>query len=116
MLLRPFDPASTPRIMTSVDSRTAEPVPGLEGDEEGTRIVREELRLLATVQRALEHARSRRTDQAEGLVQDDARLLELRDDVSTAKPEDLPALFEQMHNLGALRVQRGKSATGNIDT
>ncbi|MGH7734012.1 MAG: hypothetical protein ACREOE_10015, partial [Gemmatimonadales bacterium] len=43
------------------------------------------------------------------------RLLELRDDVSTAKPEDLPALFEQMHTLGALRAQRGKSVSGSID-
>jgi DNA helicase-2/ATP-dependent DNA helicase PcrA len=42
-------------------------------------------------------------------------MLELRDEVATAKPEDLPTLFEQMHHLGALRAQRGKSATGSID-
>jgi DNA helicase-2/ATP-dependent DNA helicase PcrA len=97
------------------DLRGAEPIPGLEGDEEGSILVREELRLLGTVQRALEHARKHQAGAAEGRDQDDARLLELRDDVSTAKPEDLPALFEQMHTLGALRVQRGKSATGTVD-
>src|SRR5580700_8618530 len=102
--------------MIQADMRTAEPVAGLEGDDEGSRLVREELRLLDTVQRALEHARRHQSGAQEGREQDDARLLELRDDVATAKPEDLPALFEQMHNLGALRVQRGKSVTGTIDT
>ena len=42
-------------------------------------------------------------------------LLELRDDVAVAKPEDLPALFEQMHHLGALRAQRGRSVSGSVD-
>lgn len=88
-------------------------VRGLEDDAEGTRIVAEELRLLATVHRALDAAASaavgRRRDE------DEARLLELRDDVAVAKPEDLPALFEQMHTLGALRAQRGKGSVGNVD-
>ena len=101
--------------MIQSDLRTAELVPGLDGDDEGSRIVREELRLLGTVQRALEHARKHLAGAQEARQEDDARLLELRDDVSTAKPEDLPALFEQMHNLGALRVQRGKSVTGTVD-
>jgi len=102
--------------MMSVDSRNTELVPGLEQDEEGSRIVREELRLLATVQRALAHANAERPLAAEGREQDDVRMLELRDEVATAKPEDLPTLFEQMHHLGALRAQRGKSATGTIDS
>ena len=51
----------------------------------------------------------------DGREQDDARLLELRDDVAVAKPEDLPALFEQMHHLGALRAQRGQSLDGTVD-
>ncbi len=42
-------------------------------------------------------------------------MLELRDDVSVAKPEDLPSLFEQMHHLGALRGQRGRSISGSVD-
>ena len=97
------------------EPRPLEPVPGLEDDEDGTRIVREELRLLATVQRALDAAERANTDAARGRAMDDQRLLELRDDVSSAKPEDLPALFEQMHTLGALRVQRGKGSTGSVD-
>ena len=28
---------------------------------------------------------------------------------------DLPALFEQMHHLGALRAQRGRSLAGSVD-
>jgi DNA helicase-2/ATP-dependent DNA helicase PcrA len=87
----------------------------LEGDEEGSRVVFEELRLLGTVQRALDQAKAQRSSTAEGRGLDDVRLLELRDDVSSAKPEDLPALFEQMHTLGALRAQRGKSANGTVD-
>ncbi len=43
------------------------------------------------------------------------RLLQLRDDVSSAKPEDLPSLFEQTHHLGALRAQRGRSIVGSVD-
>lgn len=89
-------------------------VPGLEDDEEGSRIVAEEMRLLATVTRAVEHA-MRAEAGGGGRTEDDARLLELREDVAVAKPEDLPALFEQMHTLGALRAQRGKSGSGFID-
>ncbi len=101
--------------MIHSDTRNDEPIPGLEADDEGSRLVREELRLLETVKRALEHAQKHQSGAQQGREQDDVRLLELREDVSTAKPEDLPALFEQMHTLGALRVQRGKSASGTVD-
>jgi DNA helicase-2/ATP-dependent DNA helicase PcrA len=101
-------------------------IPGLEEDLEGSRIVHEELRLLEVVQRALgnEAARegeARRASEppgpmvAEALAADDRRLLELRDLAASAKPEDLPALFEQMHTLGALRAHRGKGSTGAVD-
>lgn len=102
-------------MIAATESAKADlPVPGLEGDEEGARIVREELKLLSTVERALDHARKEAASR-EKATEDDARLLELREDVSVAKPEDLPALFEQMHTLGALRAQRGKSTAGSID-
>lgn len=104
------------------------PVPGLENDEDGTRIVREELRLLEVVLRALgpegpassgdgsSHPSSPPPGAlAEALADDDRRLIELRDLAASAKPEDLPALFEQMHNLGALRAHRGKGTTGAVD-
>lgn len=101
-------------------------IPGLETDEAGARVVREELRLLEVVYKALgpEPVAAERTGNsaippagslAEALADDDKRLLELRDEVQTAKPEDLPALLEQMHHLGALRAHRGKGATGAVD-
>jgi DNA helicase-2/ATP-dependent DNA helicase PcrA len=115
-------------------------VPGLETDEEGSRVVREELKLLEVVYRALgpdpavtaaaaaaEAARdiaAGRTPSSpppggptmnQQLAADDARLVELRELAAIAKPEDLPALLEQMHTLGALRAHRGKSTVGSID-
>ncbi len=94
---------------------TDEAFVGLEGDEEGARVVREELSLLRTVQAALDSARAAELSAASGRLLDDQRLLELRDDVATAKPEDLPALFEQMHTLSAVRAQRGRGVVGGID-
>jgi DNA helicase-2/ATP-dependent DNA helicase PcrA len=90
-------------------------VPGLEDDAEGARVVREELKLLAHVHRALQAAVGADLSAARGRVLDEERMLELRDEVATAKPEDLPALFEQMHHLGALRGQRGRSINGSVD-
>jgi DNA helicase-2/ATP-dependent DNA helicase PcrA len=99
----------------SAFSAPVEPPRGLEGDPEGQRIVGEELKLLATVTLALASRTGADAAAARGRALDDQRLLELRDDVAVAKPEDLAALFEQMHNLGALRAQRGKSASGWVD-
>lgn len=90
-------------------------VPGLEDDPEGTRVVLEELKLLGTVRAALDASAGADVSAAKGRALDEARMLELRDDVSVAKPEDLPALFEQMHNLAALRGQRGRSISGSVD-
>jgi DNA helicase-2/ATP-dependent DNA helicase PcrA len=83
----------------------------LDDDPEGQRIVREELRLLATVTRAIATAAAAPVTKAG----DDARMLELREEIAGAKPEDLPALFEQMHHVAALRAQRGKSVVGSLD-
>ncbi len=98
-------------------------ISGLESDEEGARVVREELKLLSTVLKALgpDPARNGGTTAAAGptlgesLAADDRRLVELRELAASAKPEDLPALLEQMHTLGALRAHRGKSTVGSID-
>ncbi len=98
-------------------SAASEPelVPGLEDDPEGASIVREEQKLLSTVQRALDAAAGADVSAARGRALDDERLLQLRDEVAVAKPDDLPALFEQMHHLGALRAQRGRSIAGTLD-
>ncbi len=91
-------------------------VPGLEHDQAAAEVIREELRLLAVVRRAVGGApggtAARPAATGPG---DDARLLELREEVAVAKPEDLPALFDQMHAIGALRAQRGRGAAGVID-
>jgi DNA helicase-2/ATP-dependent DNA helicase PcrA len=100
---------------TSTLSGGTDAAPGLEDDAEGARIVREELKLLATVQAAVDRATAAEGAGGKSKTLDDEHLLELRDDVAVAKPEDLPALFEQMHTLGALRAQRGKSVSGSID-
>ncbi len=96
-------------------SAASDAIPGLEGDAEGARIVGEELRLLRTVLAALDASLGADVSAARGRALDDGRLLELRDEVAVAKPEDLPALFEQMHHLGALRAQRGRSISGSVD-
>lgn len=106
-------PSSNPN---SAISTVHEPtVPGLEEDADGTRVVLEELRLLATVHAALDASAGTDVSAARGRALDEERLLELRDDVAVAKPEDLPALFEQMHHLAALRGQRGRSISGSVD-
>jgi DNA helicase-2/ATP-dependent DNA helicase PcrA len=90
-------------------------VPGLEDDVDGSRVVHEEQKLLATVLRTLDASVGADVSAARGRRMDEQRMLELRDDVSVAKPEDLPALFEQMHHLAALRGQRGRSISGSVD-
>ncbi len=111
----PNPPARGPNAPPGGRNAAEIPLPGLEDDADGARVVREELRLLGIVQGALEGAARSSHDAAAGQRLDDERLLELRDEAATAKPEDLPALFEQMHHLGALRAQRGKGAAGFID-
>ncbi|MCA9585445.1 MAG: ATP-binding domain-containing protein [Myxococcales bacterium] len=97
-------------------------MPGLEGDEEGQRIVAEELRLLEVVLGAVEAHRTKAAASggeeslAAALADADARLLDLREQAATAKPEDLPPLLEQMHHLAALRGQRGRSSSMPPDT
>ena len=92
-----------------------EAVPGLEDDPEGSLIVGEELKLLSTVQLALSSAERADVSAIRDRGLDEERMLELRDHVAAAKPEDLPALFEQMHHLGALRAHRGRGVQGCVD-
>ena len=103
------------RSVLPVQPAIAGPVEGLEDDSEGARIVAEELRLLSTVERVLDGSGHTEISAAKGRAVDDERMLELRDHVAVAKAEDLPALFEQMHNLGALRAHRGHSVQGSVD-
>ncbi len=106
-------PSTHPAVSTASEPET---IPGLEDDTEGASIVREELKLLSMVRRALDAAAGADVSAARGRALDDERLLQLRDEVAVAKPDDLPALFEQMHHLGALRAQRGRSIAGTLDS
>ena len=104
----------------SADSSENAPIPGLEEDEDGTRIVREEMKLLETVLKNLgaepsEASPEEQSEMAKQLADDDRRLLELRDLAADAKPEDLPMYFEQIHTLAAVRAHRGKGVTGSVD-
>ncbi len=104
-----------PVISQSTAPQDLSAVPGLEDDEAGARVVREELRLLQTVLATLDGAAASDRTAVLGRQIDDNLMLELREEVASAKPEDLPALFEQMHHIGALRAQRGRGQTGTVD-
>jgi DNA helicase-2/ATP-dependent DNA helicase PcrA len=105
----------TPSTAPLSGSAGADTPIGLEDDPDGAMLVRDELRLLSTVRRALDGAAGADVSAARGRALDEQRLLQLRDEVAVAKPEDLPPLFEQMHHLGALRAQRGRSLSGTVD-
>lgn len=74
----------------------------LEQDGPGRRIVAEELGLLTRVEHRL-------ASDDDGKVPEDydAKLIELRDQVAEAKPEDIPALVTQMDQIAALAAHRG---------
>ncbi len=75
-------------------------------------IVREEDQLLSVVLRKLDGGAPRK-----GRIQvDDAgALIELRDALAEAKPEDQGSILEQMHRIEALSRQRGKGDTPPVD-
>lgn len=103
-------------MQTSLDSRSDDRLTprGLEGDAEGARVVAEELRLLSVVRGAMRHAAGQAVKRS---AEDEARrrLIELRAEIEGAKVDDLPALFDQMHALHALRDQRAQRPAGAVD-
>jgi DNA helicase-2/ATP-dependent DNA helicase PcrA len=84
---------------------------GAATDPDAHPVVREEESLLRVVLAALDHPRTRvRTP-----VDDAAALIELRDALAEAKPEDQGPLLEQMHRIEALSRQRGKGESPPVD-
>jgi DNA helicase-2/ATP-dependent DNA helicase PcrA len=75
-------------------------------------IVREEKQLLAVVLRKLEAGGPRKSRIQ---VDDASALIELRDALAEAKPEDQGSILEQMHRIEALSRQRGKGDTPPVD-
>ncbi|HEY7375104.1 MAG TPA: 3'-5' exonuclease [Polyangia bacterium] len=80
-------------------------------DEETPPIVKEELHLLDVVLRKLDGG----TRKARIQVDDASALIELRDALAEAKPEDQGSILEQMHRIEALSKQRGKGDTPPVD-
>ncbi len=74
-------------------------------------VVGEELSLLRVVLSKLDNAQRR----SRVAVDDAGALIELRDALAEAKPEDHGSLLEQMHRLEAISRQRGKGDTPPVD-
>ncbi len=74
-------------------------------------VVAEELSLLRVVLGKLEQAQRK----PRVVVDDAASMIELRDALAEAKPEDMGALLEQMHRIEALSRQRGKGDSPPVD-
>jgi len=74
-------------------------------------IVSEELHLLDVVLRKLDGG----TRKTRIHVDDASALIELRDALAEAKPEDQGSILEQMHRIEALSKQRGKGDTPPVD-
>jgi DNA helicase-2/ATP-dependent DNA helicase PcrA len=81
-------------------------------DDKGQVIVGEELAILERVR-----ARVLADMQVEAHEFEDlgSQMIELRDEIATAKEEDLPALLDQMHQLAALNAKRGSGRTLPVD-
>ncbi len=84
-----------------VGSRGSEPPATFGLDAEGLAVVAEEEALLARLRRRLEELSSGRTQ-----GDSRARLVDLRDEATSARPDDLPALLDQLHVVRALEERR----------
>ncbi len=76
----------------------------LSQDSKNQKIVEQELRLLARVSSAL----SEISTKSEGSPDFDEALINLRDQIAEAKPEDIGALVEQMTRISAIAQRYGK--------
>ena len=81
-------------------------------EDDAPEIVREEKQLLTVVLRKLDAGGPRKTRIQ---VDDASALIELRDALAEAKPEDHGSILEQMHRIEALSRQRGKGDTPPVD-
>ncbi|MES1210470.1 MAG: DNA helicase UvrD, partial [Pseudomonadota bacterium] len=104
--VQPAAPASPAPAPDSPAQASVHPADG------APEIVREEEQLLSVVLRKLDGGAPRK-----GRIQvDDAgALIELRDALAEAKPEDQGSILEQMHRIEALSRQRGKGDTPPVD-
>ena len=101
-----------PQNETSAAAGAAVEDAGRPDAEPAPAIVAEEQQLLAIVLRKLDGAAPRKS---RAHVDDAGSLIELRDQLATAKPEDQGSILEQMHRIEALSRQRGKGDSPPVD-
>ncbi|HLK91658.1 MAG TPA: 3'-5' exonuclease [Polyangia bacterium] len=102
----------TDLVMQDPQPEPAAPEVSGNADTDAPEIVREEKQLLSVVLRKLEAGAPRKTRIQ---VDDASALIELRDALAEAKPEDHGSILEQMHRIEALSRQRGKGDTPPVD-
>lgn len=83
-----------------------------EGDEDRDRIVGEEEKVLARVARTIGQKRGPKRGQ---VADYDAELLALRDQIRTARLEDIPPLIEEMERLQGVAQRRAAVQDGVVD-
>jgi DNA helicase-2/ATP-dependent DNA helicase PcrA len=98
-------------VEQEVERRQAEPDVAEASPAEVPPIVAEELALLRVVLGKLDTVERR----AKVAVDDVGAMIELRDALAEAKPEDQGSLLEQMHRIEALSRQRGKGDSPPVD-
>src|SRR5579863_7641531 len=103
----PIPQTTTPERSENVDAAA-----DAQADADAQPIVREEKQLLTVVLRKLDAGAPRK---ARIQVDDAGALIELRDALAEAKPEDHGSILEQMHRIEALSRQRGKGDTPPVD-
>src|SRR6187549_900420 len=96
---------------SGADDPAAVTAEGAHADDGPPPIVQEELHLLDVVLRKLDGGTRKTRIQ----VDDASALIELRDALAEAKPEDQGSILEQMHRIEALSRQRGKGDTPPVD-
>ena len=101
----PVPHPTTPERSENVETDTP-------ADADAPPIVREEKQLLTVVLRKLDAGAPRKSRIQ---VDDASALIELRDALAEAKPEDQGSILEQMHRIEALSRQRGKGDTPPVD-
>src|SRR3954463_5951527 len=94
------------------ETTTPERSENVDADADAPAIVREEKQLLTVVLRKLDAGAPRKSRIQ---VDDAGALIELRDALAEAKPEDQGSILEQMHRIEALSKQRGKGDSPPID-
>src|SRR3954471_12085373 len=94
------------------ETTTPERSENVDADADAPAIVREEKQLLTVVLRKLDAGAPRKSRIQ---VDDASALIELRDALAEAKPEDQGSILEQMHRIEALARQRGKGDSPPVD-